>query len=228
MTTQSREVHRLSLPSHLLWRSVLGNPAAWSGSSSRGVCSLDPNDIKDASNGRGCMVASDKRMFHLPVSLRDALLFGDTGKSPGRNVQLLSHPRIVGAARPRSNVNSSGRAVSGTSDGISCMDLDRGADGGVAGSSPPRYLLVGAGGGDCSIALYDLSYFGSDDYVARSNAQRHRRDQHCSLNQQTRKSTITHRVIARSLRGTNHTSSPEENRVGGVPRGHRQVRHTYF
>ena len=45
-----RHDDRISLPSHLLWRSVLGSPAAYSGSSSRGMYLVLDDDDKDDHN----------------------------------------------------------------------------------------------------------------------------------------------------------------------------------
>eukprot|EP00580_Thalassiosira_gravida_P015246 CAMPEP_0201661052 /NCGR_PEP_ID=MMETSP0494-20130426/3522_1 /ASSEMBLY_ACC=CAM_ASM_000839 /TAXON_ID=420259 /ORGANISM="Thalassiosira gravida, Strain GMp14c1" /LENGTH=728 /DNA_ID=CAMNT_0048139065 /DNA_START=264 /DNA_END=2450 /DNA_ORIENTATION=+ len=257
---QQQTLHRRSMPSRLLWRSVLGSPAAWSGSSSRGVYVMDDmeNDNHQCKKGNISMIqniASDRRMFHLPCSLRDAIVVGNnelshfsnattttTTKQPNGAIsscnnphsamQLLSHPRIVGAAaapprNQRSTFHSGGRAFSGNSGGISCMDLDRGNNdvsnnNNLAGNSPSRYLLVGAGGGDCSITLYDLSYFGSDHCLyqqsSRSNSQYIHSNRH-----QNNQSSVTHRPIARSLRHANNaTAIPLEDNASGIPSGHRQ------
>mmetsp|Transcript_27018 Transcript_27018/g.57888 ORF Transcript_27018/g.57888 Transcript_27018/m.57888 type:complete len:700 (-) Transcript_27018:713-2812(-) len=246
---QQQQVHRRSLPSHLLWRSVLGAPAAWSGSSSRGVYLLDSTENRNGRNGGNGMLLlqklpTDRRMFHLPVSLRDVIVDNiilspahtmDTNDNNAQSnnppnyhskIQLLSHPRIVGAAPPRSSTfHSAGRAFSGTSstsNGISCMDLDRGN---TLTGSPPRYLLVGSGGGDCSIALYDLSYFGSDHHLYQqspsSNKSSHSMNSQSLHHQSNNQSSVTHRPIARSLRQQNNSASGEEN-ASGVPSGHRQ------
>mmetsp|Transcript_21872 Transcript_21872/g.37271 ORF Transcript_21872/g.37271 Transcript_21872/m.37271 type:complete len:93 (-) Transcript_21872:3-281(-) len=70
---KQKRSRRRSIQSHLLWRSFLGAPAAWSGSSSnsRGVYLLDDNvaeDKDDQLNGKSRIrgISSTKRMFHLP------------------------------------------------------------------------------------------------------------------------------------------------------------------
>jgi len=260
-STEQQMLHRRSLPSRLLWRSVLGSPAAWSGSSSRGVYIMD--DIENIGHhgekGNISMIqniSSDRRMFHLPCSLRDAIVVGNNESSHFPNVnmdapttikhrngalsscnnphtamKLLSHPRIVGAAAPprnqRSTFHSAGRAFSGNSGGgISCMDLDRGnndvTNDNLVGNSPSRYLLVGAGGGDCSIALYDLSYFGSDHCLYQQSSRSNSQYLHSS-HHRTNQSSVTHRPIARSLRHANNaTTTPLEDNASGIPSGHRQ------
>ncbi len=222
---------RRSIESHLLWRACLGAPAAWSGSGSnyRGIYLIDDNiaeEDDDKQNGKSKIrsISSNKRMFHLPCSLRDVVLhnIGNNRLDDNNNVrlsrhnnihtadgghsylQLLPQPRIVGATL------STSRRFSST--GISCMDLDKGFDlNSSTTTSPPRYLLVGSGGSDCTICLYDLSHFGSDQYLNQSNK-----------NTQQTKSTIasmTHRPIARSIRHSDDTAITD---VSGVPDGHRQ------
>ena len=97
-------------------------------------------------------IVTDRRMFHLPMSLRDVMVgnlvpASATAKNSKRSkrrrmptqssnstpIQLLSHPRIVGAATSSGarssnifNSSTSSRLFSGN--GISCMDLDRGND----------------------------------------------------------------------------------------------------
>jgi hypothetical protein len=99
--------------------------------------------------------------------------------------------------------------------GISCMDLDRGGDDG----GTPRYLLVGSGGYDRSIALYDISYYGSDMHLHRG------RDSSTTSSSHASSAATTHRPIARSI---GHRQSAGEQRDGGggaaasdVPSGHR-------
>ena len=276
------EVRRRSLPSHLLWRSILGSSAAWSGSSSRGSYLLDMNerDIHgDVNSGlvgnfdnnnnhrdggsanirgggmlRRTIHSSDNRMFYLPCSLRDAIVSNDrlSNHSYSHNhnsscnfMQLLSHPRIVSTMPSRGARSSSsyrnpsfaGRAISKSGNGISCMALDRGIGGGDTGEStnPSRYLLVGSGGGDCSISLYDLSYFGSDHSLYQQSSKSHsttsQYSQHHKSNKKSSLAAVTHRPIARSLRNNSTThnysnsSHPEEERninaISGVPTGHR-------
>lgn len=259
---QKRRSRRLSIPSHLLWRSYLGSPAGWSGSgtNSRGVYLIEGDDDDDAreetntlrNDNNGTMmkrskirdISSDKRMFHLPCSLRDAVVlsiddaaakkknnrlleidndprllsvhynYNDIGNHHAHShLQLLPQPRIVSAILS----SSSTRRFSA---GISCMDLDKGYDlHWNSTSSPPRYLLVGSGGGDCSIALYDLSYFGTDQYLNQQQKQ----------NTAQTKSTIasmTHRPIARSIRHSNDNATTAtavaNEQISGVPNGHRQ------
>ncbi|KAL7460053.1 hypothetical protein ACHAXS_000521, partial [Conticribra weissflogii] len=264
------QLWRRSLPAHLLWRSILGSPAAWSGSGSRGVYLVDPSDERysdelgkkrqEDKNSMLRRIPSDKRMFHLPSSLRDVVTSVDRlchrwigeGK-PNENegleynrksfhnndVTLLSHPKIIGAAPPRSasefTRSVTGRAISKSGKGISCMDIDRGIDGSMTGDSPSRYLLVGSGGGDCSISLYDLSYFGSDEYLYQHSSMSHSNSTefHSSTSQYLHKTNthsqpsmaaVTHRPIARSLRDTTQNSSLSEedmNAISGVPAGHR-------
>ena len=94
------------------------------------------------------------------------------------------------------------------------MDLDGGNDDTLSGS-PPRYLLVGSGGGDCSVSLYDLSRFGSDRHLYPSTSDGESRRQRTER-------AATHRPVARSIR---HSANGEElsaEAVGGVPSGHRQ------
>ncbi|KAL3786863.1 hypothetical protein HJC23_013784 [Cyclotella cryptica] len=240
--------HDRSIPAHLLWRSVLGSAASWSGSgkSSRGIVLLDSTtDPTGGSAGLIRHVSSDKRMFRLPCSLRDRMDFAYNPRCDGsrddterdgnmdkrtfrkfhcrkRNknsnaMQLLPHPRIVHAVPP-----SSSQTAFSKSNGIACMDLDRGHDESHQ-SSPSRYLLVGSGGQDCSIALYDLSYFGSDDclYQRQSSITPSSLSSSASATRGKEVSFVTHRPIARSIR--HHQSSSIENTlsVGAVPSGHR-------
>ncbi|KAL3815467.1 hypothetical protein ACHAXA_008517 [Cyclostephanos tholiformis] len=274
MTTSIDDDRLISLPSHLLWRSLLGSPAAWSGTSSRGLYVQDEDDdidddiddgttsiviaIRRGNRRRIRRIATDaKRMRRVPCSLYDRVmadhvlppnhrrsrrrrrrLGGGRGESPSRrrgsrddddygaddyddanhnnvaspslfsSMGLLSYPRIVGlassssysiAARGGTAVPGTGwtNVVDATIDddggggglvGISCMDLDRGRDGYSDGStttpppssSMPRYLLVGSAGYDRSIALYDISYYGSDMHLhhrcRRRRRRRHRTD----------------------------------------------------
>eukprot|EP01082_Thalassiosira_pseudonana_P003085 g3551.t1 g3551 contig12:2303120-2304985(+) len=138
-----------------------------------------------------------------------------------QNIQLLTHPRIVSATPPRSQHSAS---YARSRSGISCMDIDRGRDEDT--NSPPRYLLVGSGGGDCSIALYDLSYFGSDQYLyQQSSSSKSSLSSQTNYSQwhnqhQTTTSAVTHRPIARSVRHNSTASDTEEN-ASGVPSGHR-------
>ncbi|KAL7547822.1 hypothetical protein ACHAWF_011094, partial [Thalassiosira exigua] len=249
---------RRSLPSHLLWRSALGGPAARSGSSSRGVYLLDPSEVErdnaDGAEGNGMTrnIITDVRMFRLPRSLRDAIVYDDDDATPpnrGRDhaqkdqeeekvpprrrrhgpVQLLSHPRVVGAAPPSRSLASlssgAGVAFARSDGGVRCMDLDRGNDDTLTGS-PPRYLLVGSGGGDCSVALYDLSYFGSDECLYQRpssstlstvGSARFPR----ALDRKFRTSSVTHRPIARSLRRGRDSATSDDGNAGGAPSGHR-------
>jgi hypothetical protein len=177
-----------------------------------------------------------------------------SSNKPMSIIRLLSQPRIVGAAIPTTTSSSSSHAFfqhSGagrdvwplssffaeggrlgglempSKEGISCMDLDRGNHANPSSGSPPRYLLVGSGGGDCSIALYDLSCFGSDSYLNNSSSSQNYSNnnnssslrKHCSNEQ----SLWTHRPIARSLRHYNPLSSGDvqDNIVNGIPSGHR-------
>eukprot|EP00984_Skeletonema_dohrnii_P019886 scaffold9604_cov167-Skeletonema_dohrnii-CCMP3373.AAC.10 len=236
----------MQIQSHLLWRSFLGAPAAWSGSSSnsRGVYLLDDNfaeDKDDLLNGKSRIrgISSNKRMFHLPCSLRDVVLHNigknnrlldhdDNVRLSRHNhnrslhgghsyLQLLPQPRIVGATLSTSRRFSSS--------GISCIDLDRGYDlNSSTATSPPRYLLVGSGGSECTICLYDVSFFGSDECLNQKN--RNQQQQHNVHNtqqhRQQTKSTIasmTHRPIARSIRHSNDAAITD---ASGVPNGHRQ------
>mmetsp|Transcript_5600 Transcript_5600/g.12200 ORF Transcript_5600/g.12200 Transcript_5600/m.12200 type:complete len:239 (-) Transcript_5600:78-794(-) len=227
--------HRLSLPSHLLWRSVLGAPAAWSGSSSRGIYLLDQsaansnNQSNGNSDGSGMIqtIASDRRMFHLPTSLRDAIIVGHNNiprhpsihnddepahpsiptdpPPPSKKMELLSHPRIVSAGSSSSHRSHSLRTFSRFNHGISCMDLDRGNDGTTAFGSPSRYLLVGSAGADCGISLYDLSYFGSDHYLYQQPSSKVSSNTNSSQYLPNTKSNnnpqskVAHRPIAQSL-----------------------------
>ena len=245
---------------------------------------MDPNanvigsksSSKSGSRSMIQYLPTDKRMFHLPKSLRDAIIEDgmfssnqqlqhdskqskqtqqqDCGNNNNNNnntpcsnynMQLLSYPRIKGAASPQqsslysSSSSSSSRAYSRTSNGISCMDIDRGNDTTLTGS-PPRYVLVGSGGGDCSIAKYDLSYYGSEHYLnqhqhssslangksASSSSQINSQfinNHHHHQQQQSHHdlSTVTHKPIARSKRHDNSDYSAEENACG-LPSGHRQ------
>ncbi|KAL7448447.1 hypothetical protein ACHAWC_000631, partial [Mediolabrus comicus] len=213
---ERKRSRRRSIQSQLLWRSCLGAPAAWSGSgaNSRGIYLVndeddndDYNDLMNNGKSRIREITSDKRMFHLPCPLRDVVLHNvvDNPRLSVHNnsnnhhafhsnhysyLQLLPHPRIVGAI-----LSSSRRFTTG----ISCMDLDRGYDpnNSSTATSPPRYLLVGSGGGDCSIALYDLSYFGSDQYLNQS--QQKQQQQQYRLQPKSSIASVTHRPIARSL-----------------------------
>ncbi len=227
---------RRSIQSQLLWRSCLGSPAAWSGSgvNSRGIYLVndednddDYNDLMNNGKSRIREISSDKRMFHLPCPLRDVVLHNivDNPRLSVHNnsnnhhalhnhsyLQLLPHPRIVGA------ILSSSRRFSSITTGISCMDLDRGYDpnNSSTATSPPRYLLVGSGGGDCSIALYDLSYFGSDQYLNQSQQQQQYR-----LQPKSSIASVTHRPIARSLRhSSNDNTTTSATEISGVPNGH--------
>ena len=216
--------------------------------SSRGVylkdSTTDAHDIKGSNNSSMIQnIVTDRRMLHLPMSLRDVVIENllssghrkyiqnrrrrtaqNTSKtSQSTTIQLLSYPRIVGSAPPSSG-SSAFFSVERASNGISCMDLDHGRDGTLSGS-PPRYLLVGSGGGDCSIALYDLSYFGSDQYLyqkqSTSSSSQFMNSQSIMHNRsKNNQASVTHRPIARSLRHQSSTSA-EEN-ASGVPSGHRQ------
>ncbi|KAL7500496.1 hypothetical protein ACHAWT_010465, partial [Skeletonema menzelii] len=227
---------RHSIQSHILWRSYLGSPAAWSGSgsNSRGIYLIDDTVAEEEhaeKNGTSRIrsISSNKRMFHLPCSLQDVVLhnifgnnrlaYDDNRHNNNRTVrdgysylQLLPQPRIVGATLSTSRRFSTS--------GISCMDLDKGYDlNSSTTTSPPRYLLVGSGGSDCTICLYDLSYFGSDQYLNQGSKNQ---QQHNVHNAQQTKSTIasmTHRPIARSIRQSNDTAVTD---ISGVPNGHRQ------
>jgi WD40 repeat protein len=225
---------RRSIQSQLLWRSCLGSPAAWSGSgvNSRGIYLVNDEDINDddyndlRNNGKSRIreITSDKRMFHLPCPLRDVVLHNPRLSVHNYNIhnhsylQLLPHPRIVGAI-----LSSSSRRFSSITTGISCMDLDRGYDpiNSSTATSPPRYLLVGSGGGDCSIALYDLSYFGSDQYL---NQSQQKQQQQNGLQPKSTIASVTHRPIARSLRhsSNDNTTTTSATEISGVPNGHRQ------
>jgi len=243
---KQKRSRRRSIQSHLLWRSFLGAPAAWSGSSSnsRGVYLLDDNvaeDKDDQLNGKSRIrgISSTKRMFHLPCSLRDVVLHNigknnrldnDDNVRLSRHdnnrtlhgghsyLQLLPQPRIVGATLSTSRRFSSS--------GISCMDLDKGYDlNSSTATSPPRYLLVGSGGSECTICLYDVSFFGSDECLNQNNKnqqQQHNVHNNTQQHRQQTKSTIasmTHRPIARSIRHSNDTAITD---ASGVPNGHRQ------
>ncbi len=162
-----------------------------------------------------------------------------TSSKPMSMIRLLSQPRIVGAATPTTTSSShaffqhstSGGMLGGMGmsckEGISCMDLDRGNDAhscsGSSSSSPPRYLLVGSGGGDCSIAVYDLSCFGSDSYLYHENSSSQNNNLSSLRKHRSNEQSLwTHRPIARSLR--HHTplsSGVQENIVNGIPSGHR-------
>jgi WD40 repeat protein len=235
--SKQKQQRSRTFPSHILWRSCLGSPAAWSssGSNSRGIYLIDDDtdaddaeEALDLQNGKSRIksISSDKRMFHLPCSLRDVLHTIGNNRFDNDDIrlsrhnnnlgnhsylQLLPQPRVVGATL------STSRRFSST--GISCMDLDKGYDlNSSTNTSPPRYLLVGSGGSDCTICLHDLSYFGSDQYLN----QNQQNQQHNIHNTQQTKSTIasiTHRPIARSIRDSNNTTI---NDVSGVPNGHRQ------
>ena len=220
-----------SVPAHLQWRSVLGPSACWCGGRARGVF-LDANAAGNDNKSLLQHVPSDRRMFHLTCSLRDRMvastvpnddrIHSDSSHSNDRQkrrckgnndkIQLLSHPRIVNAA-PQTNRRYA------RAEGIACMDLNRGHDGESQMNSPSRYLLVGSAGSDCSIALYDLSYFGSDERLYSSlNTDRSFIQQH----EQLPIAAVTHRPIARSLRQNEEESIQEIANMGSVPSGHRQ------
>lgn len=237
-TDNNPSSHRCSIPSHIAWRSILGTVGCWSGSKSNGaVLDFNAFNRKDKENTSLIRhVPSDKRMYHLPCSLRDRLVdlnlmydcrihstnHQDDSHEAGNHtnkralrkkersnkLQLLSHPRIVNA------IPQSGRRYT-SSEGIACMALDRGYNESQP-DSPSRYLLVGSGGSDCSISLYDLSYFGSDDCLYQQSR---------SLKTLTQNTpplpAVTHRPVARSVRH-NEESIEETVNVGGVPSGHRQ------
>lgn len=176
---------------------------------------------------------SDKRMFHLTCSLRDRLVAQDdtrlySGKDRAdsnvnrekrshksslvnNKLQLLSHPRIVNATQTPIHRHN-------RSEGIACMDLDRGYNH-FSANAPSRYLLVGSAGVDCSIALYDLSYFGSDECLYQKS-----QDSSVAAPKRREKipmAAVTHRPIARSVRH-NEESIEDSVNIGGVPSGHRQ------
>lgn len=239
---REEEVQSISLPSQLYWRSTLGTPAAWSGSSSRGVYLMDDTNV----NGSSSLIQNivvDKRMLRLPSSLRDIvvqnLLSTDDGtpnhsrrrrgqssrqkqqtNSSKSNIQLLSHPRIVGSAQ--STIGSSTFFSSNNNranTGIACMDIDNGNDDTITGS-PSRYLLVGSSGGDCTIALYDLSYFGSDGYLYQQQQQSHASNNISSQSSTTSSlASVTHRPIAKSIR--HQSSTTFEQDASAVPSGHK-------
>jgi len=275
-----RHDDRISLPSHLLWRSVLGSPAAYSGSSSRGMYLVDDDDNFDGGDDHNDpkvhkenviagarimtrrILTDGRRMRHLPCSLHDRIVgshFIDVSSETMTNysldvdgngsrtrsksstavppplfssMRLLSHPRIVGFTSSRQSSTISwhemGRSTSKSgSVGISCMDLDNGRDSSsnnsITTQYPSRYLLVGSSGNDCSIALYDLSYFGSDSYI---NNQNHENDD-CHRNRQQQqhvndhRSTSTHRPIARSVKHMSVSQPYEYDDASSVPTGHR-------
>ncbi|KAL3794645.1 hypothetical protein HJC23_010073 [Cyclotella cryptica] len=239
--------HRRSIPSHLHWRSALGSAASWSGSgnSSRGVVLLDSledhcDDDKDSSLGLLRPIGSDKRMFHLPCSLLDRIMtlreeneftwgYSATattqtdkshshpnptvamGQMTHQKMKLLPHPRIVGP------VSLSGPSRLSRHGGIACMELDGGHCKGELCELPPRYLLVGSDGNDCSIAKYDLLYFGSDEYLNHHSrsAISYVSDDSLSM------PAVTYRPISRSIR--NNETKMGEGRVnmGSLPSGHR-------
>lgn len=214
-----------SIPAHLQWRSVLGPAACWSGGRFRGVF-LDADAAAGDNKSLLQHVPSDRRMFHLTCSLRDRMvdvrMKMDPDSSHHRNhqnkrrrcerndkIQLLSHPRIVNATTQTNRRYA-------RAEGIACMDLDRGHDGESQMNFPSRYLLVGSGGSDCSIALYDLSYFGSDERLYSSlNTDR-------TLMQQLPIAAVTHRPVARSIRQNEEESIQDIANMGAVPSGHRQ------
>ena len=257
--------HKRSLPSQLYWRSVLGPPVTWSGSSARGVYVMDDTTTTSTTSDNNYDVSSkihivtDRRMMHIPRSLRDVvvqnLLSSDCNTSTSNSrskhrrkgqqdtasskeyfqstrMKLLSHPRIVGSVPTNSGSTTFFSVVERASNGIACMDLDHGNDGTLAGS-PPRYLLVGSDGGDCTIGLYDLSYFGSDAYLYQQQQKQQStlyknnissERIHSQSSQSHNNASVTHRPIARSLRqGNNSTSaSASTDDASGVPSGHRQ------
>ena len=198
---------------------------------------LDSSSFSNESKSPMQYVPSDRRMFHLNRSLRDRVEasnflddmgidkekqngsthhYNDRGKRTHRNgdsnkMQLLPHPRIVNAT-PHSNQRY------GRSEGISCMDLDRGHNDSRP-NSPSRYLLVGSGGNDCSIALYDLSYFGSDEGLSQKSCSSTVSNGFAQNNLPL--AAVTHRPIARSVRHNEDTIQDTIN-IGGVPSGHRQ------
>ena len=88
------------------------------------------------------------------------------------------------------------------------MDID-GGDDGTLGGSPPRYLLAGSGGGDCSVSLYDLSYFGSEGHLYRES----RRRRPGQSGRRTADMSATHRPVARSIR---HAVDPASTNGGSV------------
>jgi len=235
---QEDEVQSISLPSQLYWRSTLGTPAAWSGSSLRGVYLMDDTNANGSSSLLQNIVI-DKRMLRLPTSLRDVTVqnllstddrtpnhrHGPRRKQPTHssksNVQLLSYPRIVGSSQSTSSGSSTFFSSNNrASNGIACMDIDNGNDDTITGS-PSRYLLVGSSGGDCTIALYDLSYFGSDGYL-------YQQQQSTSNNTLSQSSTsggslasVAHRPIAKSIRHQSSITSTIEEDASAVPSGHK-------
>ena len=239
--------HRISLPSQLYWRSTLGSPAAWSGSSSRGVYLMD--DVNN--NGSSSLIQNiiiDKRMLRLPSSLRDVVvqnLLSTDDRTPNyrhnrrgnmqstrrvhnqskSNIQLLCHPRIVGSSQSSigSSTFFSSTNNNRANNGIACMDIDNGNDDTMTGS-PSRYLLVGSSGGDCTIAMYDLSYFGSDGYLYQQQ-QSTSNNYNNSISSQSSTSisnlaSVTHRPIAKSIRHQSSTTSIKED-ASAVPSGHK-------
>ena len=237
--------HKRSLPSQLYWRSVLGPPVTWSGSSARGVYVMDDATTTYTTSNNNYDVSSkihivtDRRMMHIPRSLRDVvvqnLLSSDCNTSTSNSrsthrrkgqkntasskeyfqstrMKLLSHPRIVGSV-PTNSGSTTFFSVERASNGIACMDLDHGNDGTLAGS-PVRYLLVGSGGGDCTIGLYDLSYFGSDAYLYQQQQKQlstlYKNNIssewiHSQSSQQSHNNaSVTHRPIARGQEQSRH------------------------
>ena len=184
-------------------------------------------------------------MLRLPISIRDMLTcWSDPPRTPApadaaalddprrrrwraaagghgtAGMRLLPHPKIVGPAAQRHTAHLSSCRTAG----VSCMDID-GGDDGTLGGSPPRYLLAGSGGGDCSVSLYDLSHFGSEGHLYRES----RRRRPGQSGRRTADMSATHRPVARSIRhavdpastnGGGEGASAEA--IGGVPSGHRQ------
>ena len=234
------EVQSISLPSQLYWRSTLGTPAAWSGSSSRGAYLMDDTNA----NGSSSLIQNvivDRRMLRLPSSLRDVVvqnLLPTDDRTPNHrrrrgnstrrkqpsksNIQLLSHPRIVGSSQSTTGSSTFFSSTNRANNGIACMDIDNGNDDTMTGS-PSRYLLVGSSGGDCTIALYDLSYFGSDGYLYQQQQQSTSNNNISSqLNASSGSlASVTHRPIAKSIKHQSITTSTIEEDVSAVPSGHK-------
>lgn len=99
------------------------------------------------------------------------------------------------------------------------MDIDDGNDDTITGS-PSRYLLVGSSGGDCTIALYDLSYFGSDGYLYQQQQSTYNNITSQSSTSGSSLSSVTHRPIAKSIKHQSNTTSIEED-ASAVPSGHK-------
>jgi len=102
------------------------------------------------------------------------------------------------------------------------MDIDNGNDDTITGS-PSRYLLVGSSGGDCTIALYDLSYFGSDGYLYQQQQQQQSTsNNYNSISSQPSTgslASVTHRPIAKSIKHQSSTTFEED--ASAVPSGHK-------